>query len=579
MATVPDNDIPFINPASPGIINLIPKGTPGQVLQQGATGPAWADSSSNGLIVKSQGTVIATNPTFINFMGAGVVAEADGAGVDVWTPPPTFVSHFNTADGTDSAAVSPVSTSSRYVSAPASEGVPFKIGNWAAGTLQSCLTSSSLSYATAGLFSIFDNTTTTLAVTVLDADGATVLATNTQTLTGNLDNTTQNIRIQITGFVADTNKFKAQLTVTIGIGALLVNGGRFSVQMSHVDGTDGTFTFAQNNIFRDRNTQTAVVTAATMAEAAKSTKHLSGVEFYTTGSTFTVGATGINELNDASYPSTLVTVAGSLYGLAQLNLAAAALTGWTDVYNNTGASYSGTWTISTANYAVVTAAAYIIATPQDWAAGAGVNSGNAAVAIDTMTATQTALFEGFNNETLRLKSDLLTPWDSTQNLATYDSNTGLQVLGSRLVYPQQDFTPYAPDAASQPNYSALAGSRTYIRAYSASGVAHSNGTLLFSDYNITEGDLTAGNVVVELSLDGTNWYNAGVEYTGGALVNGSGCRINAGACALNINNELQFTFGAGGTTGAGTGGGWGVWVRITFTVKTPYLGGLMIADW
>ena len=190
---------------------------------------------------------------------------------------------------------------------------------------------------------------------------------------------------------------------------------------------------------------------------------------------------------------------------------------------------------------------------------------------------------GFNNETLRLKSDLATAWDSTQSLASYDGGNGLEVLDSRLVYPTINFTPYDPNHASQPDYSALSGNRLYYRAFSQAGVSHSNGIFQFGDYNVTETNITNQDVLFELSLDGINWFNMNLPYLGGALSNGDGCRMNSDTVALNINNEIQFTFGSGLFTTALTGGGWGVWLRITYVGdaagKGAYIGILQIIDW
>jgi hypothetical protein len=556
----------------------------------GYSGAAGSGSGGSALEIQSQGVAVGFSAAILNFVGAGVAALqsfANPAQVNIYIPPLTYASHFNTTDGTTNATVAATPTASRYVSAPASEGVPFKIGNWAAGAAHPTLNgiaASTLTYSTAGLFSIYTTTTTTITVTVLDADGVSVLATNAQTITGNLDNTTQNIEIHVTGFVADSIKYKGNLTVTIGIGTILPSGGRFSVQITHADSTDGTFTFAQNDVFWDRNTTAATIGGVTMAQSVPVIKSLSGVQFYTTGSTFNVGVTGINELNDESYPLTQAIVTAAVYSLPELDLHGAQLTGWTDAYNNTGDTYSKTdWTLTAPNYYALTTTATATATPQDWIAGAPVNSPNADIAIDTFTADQTAIYEDFNNEALRLKSDLSTPWDSTQSLASYDSGNGLEVLDSRLVYPTINFTPYSPNAASQPNYAGLSGSRLYYRAFLQAGVSHSNGIFQFGDYNVTETNITNQDVLFELSLDGINWFNMNLPYLGGALNNGQGCRINADAVALNINNEIQFTFGTGLFTSAGTGSGWGVWLRITYAGDGAgmgaHIGILQIIDW
>lgn len=553
----------------------------------------------NAIIIQNQGVTITSQASTINFEGTGVEAEITAPGVvTVFIPPPAFVSHLNTTDGTDDATVSPASTASRFVSAPTSEGVPFKIGSWTAGTLHPTLRNVQLFYSPASLFSIF-NTATTLTVLVVDADGSTVLASHAQVITGNLNVTSQNIGIAITSFSADSNKFKANLTITINASAILPNGGRFTVSVVHNDANDGTFSFLQGDIFRDPDNVPASIfdspagTGVTIAENVPVVKRLSGAYFYKEGSTFSLAIPRIDELNDISYPLVQVTADGSLYGLPALNLMGSDLTGWTDAYNNTLASYALTsWTISTLNFFSLTTSAHVSATPQDWSAGTTVNSTDVGIAVDTFQADETDTLEDFRNESRRVLTDLVTAWDSTQSLATYDSNTGLQVYDSRLQYPQLNFGLYAPSAGSQPDYSALSGDRVYYRIFrdlTGGGTSHSNGLFAFGDFNITETDLTNDDVRFEISLDGTNWYNMNADYLGGPLIAGDGCRINPDQHFLptgtGFDNSIQFSLGAGGFTDASTGGasGFGIFLRITFRAtvagKAAYLGSLQITDW
>lgn len=553
----------------------------------------------NAIIIQNQGVTITSQASTINFEGVGVDAEITGPGVvTVFIPPPLFVSHFNTADGTDNATVTPWTTASRHVSNPTSEGVPFKLGSFAAGSLQPTLKDGVLTFSPISFFSIF-NTATVLTVSVLDADGTTVLATNTQTLTGNLSATVQNVGITITNFSADTSKFKADLAISINVGTILPNGGHFSISMVHNDASDGTFTFAQSDIFRDPNNVQAVIfnspagTGVTIAQNVPVIKRLSGAYFYKEGSTFTLSIPRIDELNNISYPTTQVIVDGSLYGLPTLNLAGGSLTGWTNAFNNTLASYSLTsWTISTLNFFSLTTTAHVAATPQDWGAQTTVNSNNTGVAIDTFQADATDTLEDFRDESRRILTDLVTAWDSTQDLSSYDGGTGLQIYDSRLNYPQINFTAYNPSSGSQPDYSALAGDRVFYRIFrdlTGGGTSHSNGLIALGDYNITETNLTNDDVRFEISLDGTNWYNLNLNYLGGPLANGDGCRINSDQHFLpsgaGFDNDLQFTLGAGGFTDVTTGGasGFGIFMRITFRAtvagKAAYLGSLQITDW
>lgn len=554
----------------------------------------------NAIIIQNQGVTITNQASTINFEGSGVEAEITAPGVvTVFVPPPAFVSHFNTMDGTDDATVANATTASRHVSAPTAEGNPFKLGSFTAGSLQPTLKDTQLFFAPASLFSLF-NTATTLTASVLDSDGLTILATNSQVISGNLDVTAQNIEIAVTNFAADSTKFKANVTITFNVGTILPTGGHFSLSIIHNDASDGLYTFAQNDIFRDPNNVPAIIfnspagTGVTIAENTPVIKRLSGAYWYDFGSTFSLAIPRIDELNNISYPTVQVVADGSEYGLPTLNLAGGSLTGWTDAFNNTLASYSlAAWAISVHDFFDLTTTAHVSGTPQDWGAQTTVNSNNAAVAIDTFnTPVASNTTEDFINESSRIESDLVTSWDSTQSLAVIDGGTGLQIYDSRLNYPTVNFTLYHPSPGSQPDYSALTGSRFYYRIFrdlTGGGTSHSNGLLLLGDFNITEANLTADDVRFEISLDGVNWYNMNLAYLGGPLNNGDGCRINSDQHFLpalsSPDNSIQFTLGAGGFTDVTTGGasGFGIFMRITYksTVagKAAYLGSLNITDW
>lgn len=543
-------------------------------------------SGGGSVAVENQGTLLTAQANTINFVGTGVDAQLVSAGVvNVYIPPPAYVSHFNTTDGSDDATVSDASTSSRHVSAPTSEGNPFKIGDWTVGALEPTLRDTLLTYVPAGLFSL-SSAATTMSAYVLDADGSTIVASNVQVVSGNLDVTSGGVRIAVTNFATNSNKFKADLLVSFNLSTILSSGGRFSISIVHSNGVDGTFTFSQADMFRDPdNVVAAIAGAVSITENVPVTKRLSGAYFYKEGSTFSLSVAQINNLNNISYPTTQVTVDGSGYALPALSLPGSGLSGWTSAYNDTNDSYSlSAWTIATLNYFAVTTTAHVSATPQDWTAGTTVNSSNAAVAIDTFQANETNKSEDFRDENDRLKTDLATFWDSTQSLSSYDSGVGLQVYGSRLWYPQLNFSLYRPFPGSQPNYSALSGAKTYYRVFSDStSISHSNGTFLLSDFNLTEVNIASDDVRLEISLDGTNWYNMNLDYLGGPLSNGDGCRISPDTNALNLNSSIQFTFGAGQFTTASTAGGWGFFLRITYSgsvaSKAVYIGSLTLTDW
>lgn len=552
------------------------------------------------ITVQDEGIDVCTQVTTINFKGSTVEAKDCINGlVNVYIPPPTYVSHFDTTDGTNDASVGDVSTTTRYISSPTSEGNPFNIGGWTGGTQHAAISNSqaAIQYTSTNACSFADDSTTTIEVNIYDADGVSTLATHTSSaITGNYDATVNNIRIRVTSWATDSDQYKGIITVDFNIKTILtantLDSGRFSVEIVHHDGTDGNFTFTQSDIFYDDESQSQVMGNVTIAENTPVIVYKSGVMAYDTGSTFSVAIDDLDYLNTESYPQPFVRILGSEYGLATLNLSGGNLTSWTNAWNNTNATYSNAaWAVSSSNYFIRTDTANVTAQTIDWGSwGNSAVSSNAAVIVDTYNDNSTRVYEDFRGETNRLQSDLSTPWDSTASLASHDGGTGLQVgEGTYLFYPGHsglspafptsngDYTDYEPNSGTQPDYSALSGTRYYYRGMWHTSINHSNG--LFNITGVTEADLTADDIIIEISLNGTDWFNCNEDYLGGSLVDGDGCRIYKSTHNMTDNGNLNFTLSTF-STNSGTGPGWGIWIRITMpATSTVEMNKIEITDW
>jgi hypothetical protein len=549
------------------------------------------------LVIQDEFGVVLTGVTVINFIGVGVRAQNGSSGttnrVNVFIPPPTYASHFNTLDGITSPIVSPLSTTNRYIALPTTEGNPYKIGTWLGGEIHPAIRSgATTSYTTPDSFSILD-TTTTFTATVFDADGTTPLATHTTTLSGDSSVTLNNITIITSGWTTDAGKYSAIVTVNLDLNAILPQGGRFSVLLRHNDGIDGIFSFTQNDVFRDSETLTANIGGnLTVVPQIPIIKQISGVYYYTTGSEWHVNLQSINNVNSRSYPVTeqLKIVGDNLFISETLNINGEdnlydSFSGgtWTRQHDTTGAKYDKVdWVTDLLNRTNWLSIGGIsgntaLATVYDWTAVTGKTSPDYNYLIDTFEDLSDRNSEMFRTEDLRLQSDLSTPWDSSFNLT---GGTGLQVLADRLVYPRYDFTPYLPNTSSQPDYSGLTGTKYYYRKFTTNGYNVSNGVIQFSDYNITESDLSSNYVKFDISIDsGATWYSLNSQYVGGTLYNGAGCRIDVLEYGLGVgtidNNALRFTLGQMqispplGTTTF-------IHMRITFTINatTKYIGGI-----
>lgn len=535
------------------------------------------------LKIQDENSDVLTGVTIINFIGSSVSASVGGTRqVNIYIPPASYAPYFNN----DGATISNVTTYTRHISAPTTSSYPFKIGDWTAGitglTIRSSVTN--LTYSTPVAFSI-DNTSTTFDVVVYDADGSSILTQNSIVLTGNTTITSSNITMTVSGWSTDSDKYKAIISVIINISSILPQGGRFSVSLiHHNNGTD--YSFSQNDIFRDSESLTAGISGNLVVYTGSTvvTKQISGVYFYTNGTQWYVNLTGINNLNSRSYPTTkqvYISDTNLFCGIDISIINGVGLTSWTNAHDNAGATYTKIdWTTDQLNYTNWNGTGlnntYATASVYDWNDStpvASVNSTNYNYLIDTFyDADSNRHVERFRQENTsgypRLTSGNTT-WDSSANLNTYDGGNGLQVIGDRLVYPQNNFTNYQPFISSQPNYTGLSGDKYYYRKFTGNGNDFYNGKLLFSDYNITESDLDSGIVDIQISTDFSTWYTIRKDFS----LYSDGCRAYPDDFNLTLNNQIFFDM-----YNISPGYSQFIYLKITFTssASSRYIGGIDI---
>ena len=539
------------------------------------------------LTIQDEGSDVLSDVNTINFTGVDVEVLQDGSNrVSVFIPPPDYASHFGTSDGTTNATINNINTYNRYVALPTAEGTPYKIGSWTGDSLRDVINNTDISFSTNGDFSIINTVDNTITVNIYDANGTTLLASHSEIITGNLDVTNNNIRIQIINFSNDANRYKASAIFNIDIDSILAAGGRFTVEFVNDTKTDGIYSFSQGPLFYDPDINKPTLSSITFDETPGNiqTKQISGVYYYTLNSNFTVDLSNINYLNDRSYPSVQIQINASDYGISQLNLNGGDLLNWTKQFDSINNSFHKTdWSITQTNFFSQSTSAIAQARTVDWTNGSWVNSAVKNILVDTFSNNSLSVFEDFRNELKRYQSDLSTLWDSTQFLQSIDSNTGLQIKNSKLIYPKENFTIFYPNPTQQPNYSTLLSDRFFISYFFHTGTSHSNGRFRLLNHNITETIITNKDCLIEISLDGINWFIVNDLYLGGSLNNGDGCRINSGTYNLDLNDQIEFTLGTGGFTDASTGNGWGIWYKITYKDsligKDNEIGSIELVNW
>jgi len=527
------------------------------VIGEAYLAPVWSNQSSSsssviceaiannllaavmGINIYDEGILVKENTSCLDFKGADVLAiDGTGGCVQIWVPPAAYVSHFNTSDGVTNGVVSNISTSSRYISSPSSEGTPFYTGGWNDLAAHPCTRTGILTWSPAQDISLVSNSTTfTIA---LSGPQGVIETYTTGSITGDGVYSSSNIELTVSSWAADSNKFRAGISIQVNLDATLSsNSGRFALTIQHNNGADGNFNYTQPNVFYDTQLYTFSINTLLSTLNTPVTKQISGVYYMKEATTFDFEISDIDYSNSDSYPTTLITTSISNFGITpNPNIISSDLTGWTNDYNNINNSWSDTLAINNTNYRVCGSSAQFTATPQDWVAGSTQTAAAMQVLIDTYTDDSTnganSITENFTSESLRVSSAGVS-WNSSSVLASGD----LLIHCSKAKTQQIDFTAYLPHNGTSiinPDYSSSGGAtQTYYRFYTTNGLTRSGGVFTFT--GVVEGDL-GSDILIDISLDGTNWYDCTSNYLGGALVDGAGCRVPG-----EVMPNLELTLG------------------------------------
>ena len=533
------------------------------------------------LKIQDEGTEVQQNVDTINFVGADVEAQAGASGtVVIYVPPPTFASHFNTQDGTTDARVRQGSTTigTRFIGVPTSEGNPF-FTDGLAGANNLASPSSAITLAPTASQDVTAMQNSTFTVDVTEPNGTTMETYTTPTITGNgtFTSSSGDIRVTISNYSADTTKFKARVSIYVVHGDILstagYDGGAFNIEITHNTQSDGTFSFDLNTstnptiqapFFYDTDTLPSFPQNVAISETGGSvtTKFISGLEYYTTGSQFTISCNGLDNFNrnTALTSNNIKVVDNSTYGFTQFfqspitgQTGNANFTGWTNAYNNTGVSYSNnSVSINRSNFRFAgTNGRVNVANQLVWSASERTtSSSNASILVDTFGSTSTDLSEDFNDEAYRTDSTFVNgSWTSSDDLVSGDA----MVYFGELITPSSatlsngsvntNWTTYSPNASGQPNYTGFATICNYYRRVpESSGLSKASFTIVFENGS----SFVGANALADL-------INSDLEIFI-RRISSSDSSANTGASApplrLHTANQYNFaTFDDGNTVG------------------------------
>lgn len=525
------------------------------------------------------GLVSAVDPsdgsTLRHEIEVAVLEEDNGKGffsVPEPPPPPSYRSHWNTADGnngsqTVSTTISPTTTA-RIPTPSGGEGTPFKVGG-TDGTNRTVTTSRTATFSTSQATSGFGGDST-MVVEIYDKDSL-IDSFTTPAITQNSTHISPSnaITVAISQYgVDDALKYKAKAVVDIDVTTLLPNGGYYHTEITHItDSTSdgGTYSFTQSEIFIDTNPSTPVIGALSFLESTPVYRYLSGIKYYNTNSSWRIILSAIDNLNANSIrTSSNISISNTGYNLPNLNQSpfgsgSAFFSGWTNVENNTGVNYDkNNWAITYTNKRyIVTNASVSAFAREPWGNSPTLTDNNHSILIDTFLSASGDLFEPFTDEDRRQDSTFnggatTGNWDSTIAL----SNGQALVQGGKLMISTSanytDWSVFKP--TGNPDYTGLSANANYYRTFvETSGLNQPNFIMIFSGDFVVNATSDLSNGLIEVFLRRINSPNGdfgntanpivlhGIEYNGVLFDDG----VTNGHVRLGSSsgNTVQGTFG------------------------------------
>lgn len=376
-----------------------------------------------------------------------------------------------------------------------------------------------------------------------------ILAQNTQTVSGNISNTTDGISIQVTNWSVSGSNYTGDITITYNLSTIassssdFTNGGRFYVDVTHYNGDLGEFIYSSrdsmsDDIFYDNSSSSQTISGLTIGPQMNvfTGKWLSGVLNYTLGDQVNILIADMDNLNSNSYPDDLVNISSSDYGISNYAITGPAMTGWQNDYNNTNASYNVGRQIDISNYCRI-GSTTIGAQVSDWTLGA-IDTDSDNSCINTYGDIGTAQREYFQDEKYRCIVGAQFDWQNARN-APYGFQ-GYQSLGpqdaqyvmGRAKYPSDNYSTYEPGksfSVGNPNYTSGFQNKVFVyREFSHPLGAQScnSGTLALTldsgSEDVTDLMMKLAKPYDATATGGTQWVNLLTQYDDSNWNNGVG---------------------------------------------------------
>lgn len=387
---------------------------------------------------------------------------------------PEYSSHFTTSDGSNGMQTfTPVNTTNSFISIPDIDD-GFIAGDWQE-TVKPTTNASTIMYSTPGIVTGF-GTGSNIYVQINDGNNAEIAFLDHEFTANQTIDTGVGLIVEVSEYTQDgADQEAAKLTVTIDNTLIMAGESgtlKITVRMTAADNGQN-YTFTQN-YFYDKNTGLDPIIngdADIQVQTLANTKHISGIEYITTGQQFDIRALDIDGLaNDTFNATNLIDVNLGVFPISDFSVPRTdpGFTGLTNDYNIASVNWNSTTSINEADFIYIGSNNMTTTAKDTWNIGPKQFTIPNHL-IDTVTESSTDLVENFTGESYRLKSDW-SVWDSTSLLQAGEA----LVATRKLMVPSQlmttvgattsasDMTGYIP---AGPDYSALTAPVTYKRKF------------------------------------------------------------------------------------------------------------------
>ncbi len=363
---------------------------------------------------------------------------------------PEYASNFMTSNGsTGNQSYTNINTTQVFVGDPQNNA--FVAGDWAA-TEKPANGSDAGTWATPGLISGF-GAGSTINVTVLDGDNQVIDQITDHEFTANGVATATGAgatTVTLTNYDADgADRFAANMELNIDHTAIYAGASgviKVTITMVAAEDANTEYEFSQSYFYdADGGADPVINGAVALERQTATTKHLSGIEYMTTGERFEASALDIDGLAEDSFNSG--TVISFNYGAIPIpdftaGRAHSDWTGMTTAHDLAGASFTTDAVVSEPGivYIGTTQPVYSVSDPWTTVPRSVTIS---PMLIDTVVDTSTDLVETFQSESRRL-TDNWTTWNSETALIAGQALVGNQ----RLMVPNQLKTTVGTTAAA-----------------------------------------------------------------------------------------------------------------------------------